>query len=67
VITFSQSAVWGWLMKDTTRPHAYAKIYAYWEKGKPNKRYRVDIHDGARMVFDSLEEAKAWASLALRT
>lgn len=67
MITFKESAAWGWIMKDSTRPHAYAKIYTYWEKGKPQKLYRVEIHDGEIMVFDTMDDAKAWAAMALRT
>jgi len=55
VITFKESVAWGWIMKDSTRPHAYAKIYAYWEKGKSQKLYRVEIHDGEIMVFNTME------------
>jgi GDP-D-mannose dehydratase len=54
-------------MRDTTRPHAVARIYAYWEKGKPQKLYRVDILNCDSMIFNTMEEAKAWAAMALRT
>jgi hypothetical protein len=66
VITFKESVAWGWIMRDTTRPHAVARIYAYWEKGKPQKLYRVDILDCDSMIFNTMEEAKAWAAMALR-
>ena len=66
MITFKESVAWGWIMRDTTRPHAVARIYAYWEKGKPQKLYRVDILNCDSMIFNTMEEAKAWAAMALR-
>ena len=67
MITFKESVAWGWIMRDTTRPRAVARIYAYWEKGKPQKLYRVDILNCDSMIFNTMEEAKAWAAMALRT
>jgi hypothetical protein len=62
MITFNERAVWGWIMRDDLT-HRYAKI----DRLGTSNVFVVVTWDGTRMVFDSLEEAKAWASIALRT
>lgn len=61
-ITFKERAVWGWIMRDDST-HRYAKI----DRLGTSDVYEAVTWDGTRMMFSSLEEAKAWASIALRT
>ena len=61
-VTCTERAVWGWIMRDDLTLR-YAKI----DRLGTSDVYEAVTWDGTRMMFSSLEEAKAWASIALRT
>jgi hypothetical protein len=65
MITTIESVAWGsgaWLMRDDLT-HRFARI----SKLGTSDVYEAVTWDGTRMMFSSLEEAKTWASIALRT
>lgn len=62
-ITFRERGVWGWVMTDDLT-HRYAVFDLI---SKKPETYRVITWDDTQMNFHSLEEAKTWASIALRT
>jgi hypothetical protein len=65
-LTFREYPKGCWRIRDElTRQGAHIDSFKFMHE--KDKYYVVTLHDDTKMRFDSLEEAKAWASIALRT